>query len=92
MHPLFHIAGIKLEYVKSNLWRQRGRVVSVAGFVPGSHWFSSFFLIQSQFDSLILLDVISTVCFIGPEKPLRGIGQSSKLSHLRADNSHILPF
>ena len=65
---------------------------SVAGFVPGSHWFSSFFLIQSQLDSLILLEVILTVCFISPEKPPRGIGQSSKLSHLRADNSHILPF
>lgn len=64
----------------------------MAVFVPGSHWFSSFFLIQTQLDSLILLEVISTVCFIGPEKPLRGIGQSSKLSHLRADNSHILPF
>lgn len=41
---------------------------------------------------VILLEVISTVCFIGPEKPLRGIGQSSKLSHLRADSSHILTF
>lgn len=50
------------------------------------------FSYKPSLDSLILLEVISTVCFIGPEKPLRGIGQSSKLSHLRADNSHILPF
>ena len=41
MHPLFHIDGIKIEYVKPNLWRQRGRVVRAPDFKSGDPEFRS---------------------------------------------------